>query len=62
MALAHLLGHSRSSTVSTASTEHGASTGAWVGAPSEWNPRGMYNPTLTRGLHDRVEGGVYGHL
>ena len=62
MALPHLHGHSHSSAVSTASTKHGASTGAWEGAPSEESPRGMYTPALTCGLHGRAEGGVYGHL
>ena len=54
MALPHLHGHSLSSAVLTTSAEHGASTGAWEGAPSEESPRGMYSPALTRGLHGRV--------
>ena len=58
MALPHLHGNSRSSAVSTASVEHGASTGTWEGAPSELSPRGMYSPALTRGLHERARRGV----
>ena len=61
MALPHLHGHSRSLIVSTASAKHGASIGAWVGTPSEWIPRDMYNPALARGLHGRARGGVSGH-
>ena len=61
MALPHLHGHSRTSTVSIASVEHGASTGAWVRAPSEWSPRGVYIPALTCGLHGKAIRGVSGH-
>ena len=61
IALPHLHGHSRSSTVLTTSMEHGASTGAWVRASSEWSPRGVYSPALTRGFHGRARRGVSGH-
>ena len=47
-------GHSHSSAVSSASTEHGASTWAWDGGPSGRIPRGVYSPTLTRGLDGRA--------
>ena len=39
-----LHGHSRSSAVSTASAEHGASTGAWEGAPLQEEPPGRVQP------------------
>ena len=52
--LPYVYGHSRSSVVSSASAEHGASTGAWEGAPSGRSPRGVYSPALTRGLHGRA--------
>ena len=54
IALPLLHGHSRSSAVSTASVEHGASTSVWEGASSEESPQGVYSPALTRGLHDRA--------
>ena len=60
MALLHLHEHSRSLAMLTASAEHGASTSTWEGAPSELSPRGMYSPALTRGLHGRARGGVFG--
>ena len=40
MALPHLHGHNRSSVVSTASVEHGASTGTWEGTPYCGEPPG----------------------
>ena len=60
MVLPHFHGHSRSSVVSTASAEHGASTGVWEEAPYEESPQGMYSPALTSGLHGRAGGGVRG--
>src|SRR3990170_637816 len=56
MVLPLLRGHSRSSTVSSASAEHGASTGTWVGVSLRGKLRGVYSPVLTRGLHSRTEG------
>ena len=44
MALPHLHGHSRSSAVSTASAEHGASTGTWEGTPYCVEPLGRVQP------------------
>ena len=44
MALPHLHGHSRSSVVSTASTEHGASTITWEGTPYCGEPPGRVQP------------------
>ena len=46
MALPHLHEHSRSSAVSTASTEHGASTGTWEGTPYCGEPPGRVQPRL----------------
>ena len=37
-------GHSRSSAVSTASAEHGASTGTWEGTPYYGEPPGHVQP------------------
>ena len=42
----HLHGHSRSSAVSTASAEHGASTGTWEGTPYCGDPSGRVQPHL----------------
>ena len=44
IALPHLHGHNRSSVVSTASAEHGASTGAWEGTPYYGEPPGCVQP------------------
>ena len=61
IALLYVYGHSRSSAVSSASAEHGASTGTWEGAPSGRSPRGVYSPALTCGWHGRAWRGVSGH-
>ena len=42
--LPHVYGHSRSSAVSSASAEHGASSGAWEGDPSEESPEACTSP------------------
>ena len=44
IALLYVYGHSRSSAVSSASTEHGASTSTWEGGPLREEPPGNVQP------------------